>query len=53
MKRWKIAALESSGLGRSRQAFHGAIRVGHDGDFVSLPVGSTDIRRTDRLAPFR
>jgi len=46
-------ALEGPWLGRSRQIFHGVIRVGHDGDFVSLPVGSTDIITTDRLNTFR
>lgn len=50
MTRWKVAG---PWLGRSRRAFHGAITVGHDGDFVSLPVESTDIRRTDGLATFR
>jgi ribonuclease Z len=46
-------ALEGPWLGRSRQIFHGVIRVGHDGDFVSLPIGSTDILRTDRLNTFK
>jgi ribonuclease Z len=48
-----IDALEGPWLGRSRRIFHGTIRVGHDGDFVSLPVGSAAIQRTDRLATFR
>lgn len=48
-----VTALEGPWLGRSRDIFHGTIRVGHDGDFVSLPVGSGEIRRTDRLAIFR
>ncbi len=48
-----VDALEGPWLGRSRQIFHGAIRVGHDGDFVSLPVGSRAIHRTDRLNTFR
>lgn len=46
-------ALEGPWLGRSRDIFHGTTRVGHDGDFLSLPAGSKDIRRTDRLAIFR
>ncbi len=48
-----IRALEGPWLGQSREIFHGTLRVGHDGDFLSLPVGSTEIRRTDRLATFR
>lgn len=46
-------ALEGPWLGRSRQIFHGTVRVGRDGDFVSLPVGTTEIRRTDRLKTFQ
>jgi ribonuclease Z len=42
-------ALEGPFLGRSRQIFHGPIRVGRDGDFISMPAGSTEIRRTNRL----
>ena len=48
-----VRALEGPFLGRSRDIFHGTVRVGHDGDFLSLPAGSTEIRRTDRLATFR
>jgi ribonuclease Z len=48
-----LRALEGPWLGKSRDIFHGAIRVGHDGDFLSLPAGSTEIRRTDRLTTFR
>jgi ribonuclease Z len=48
-----LRALEGPWLGRSRDIFHGTVRVGHDGDFLSLPAGSKDIRRTDRLAIFR
>jgi ribonuclease Z len=48
-----VKALEGPWLGRSRQIFHGVIRVGHDGDFVSLPVGSSEIKRTDRLSIFK
>ncbi len=46
-------ALEGPWLGRTREIFHGAVRVGHDGDFVTLPVGTRDFRRTNRLAIFR
>ncbi|MGZ6019590.1 MAG: MBL fold metallo-hydrolase [Phenylobacterium sp.] len=48
-----VRALEGPWLGKSRDIFHGTIRVGHDGDFLSLPVGSHEITRTDRLATFR
>ena len=48
-----VDALEGPWLGRSREIFKGTIRVGHDGDFLSLPVGSTEIRRTNRLNTFR
>ena len=44
-----IDALDGPFLGDARKIFHGTIRVGHDGDFISLPAGSTDIRRTNRL----
>jgi ribonuclease Z len=48
-----VRALEGPWLGRSRDIFHGTVRVGHDGDFLSLPAGSHAIVRTDRLATFR
>jgi len=48
-----VRALEGPWLGGSRDIFHGTLRVGHDGDFLSLPAGSAEIRRTDRLATFR
>ena len=48
-----MEALEGPFLGRSRSIFHGPIRVGHDGDFISLPAGGREIRRTNRLAIFR
>lgn len=48
-----VRALEGPWLGRSRDIFHGTVRVGHDGDFLTLPAGSKDIRRTGRLATFR
>jgi ribonuclease Z len=48
-----VRALEGPFLGRSRQIFSGPIRVGHDGDLMSLPAGGTEIRHTDRLAIFR
>jgi ribonuclease Z len=48
-----LRALEGPFLGKSRQIFSGTIRVGHDGDLISLPAGNSEIRRTDRLAIFR
>jgi ribonuclease Z len=48
-----LDALEGPFLGRSRQIFHGPLRVGHDGDFLTLPAGTTEIRRTNRLYAFR
>lgn len=48
-----MRALEGPFLGKSREIFSGPIRVGHDGDLMTLPAGGTDIRHTDRLAIFR
>ena len=47
-----MTALEGPWLGAARNIFHGTLRVGHDGDFLSLPAGSTEIRRTNRLKTF-
>ncbi len=47
-----LEALEGPFLGKSRQIFHGPIRVGHDGDFLTLPAGTTEIRRSNRLKTF-
>jgi ribonuclease Z len=47
-----LGALDGPFLGKSRAIFHGAIRVGRDGDFVTLPVGTQEIRRTNRLNIF-
>jgi len=44
-----IEALNGPFLGRAPQIFKGLIRVGRDGDFVSLPAGSTAIQRTNRM----
>jgi ribonuclease Z len=44
-----MSALEGPWLGKSRSLFHGTLRVGHDGDFLSLPAGTDEIRRTNRL----
>ncbi len=48
-----VRALEGPWLGRSREIFGGPIQVGHDGDFLSLPPATTDVRRTNRLDTFR
>lgn len=48
-----VEALEGPFLGKSRKLFSGPIRVGRDGDMVSLPAGSTAIERTNRLMQFR
>ena len=42
-------ALNGPFLGKAHEIFHGKIRVGRDGDFVTLPPGSDEIRRTNRL----
>ncbi len=42
-------ALDGPFLGATRRIFHGSLRLGHDGDFVSLPAGSDAIVRTNRL----
>lgn len=44
-----VRALEGPFLGDSRKAFSGPIRVGRDGDMISLPAGSEDIRVSRRL----
>ena len=46
-------ALYPAFLARSGQIFHGQIRVGEDGDLLSLPTGSQDIRLTHRLRTFQ
>jgi ribonuclease Z len=47
-----LRALEGPYLDKSRQIFHGLLRVGHDGDFISLPAGTTEIKHTNRLKIF-
>jgi len=44
-----LRALEGPFLGDSRKIFDGPVRVGRDGDMISLPAGSADIRHTHRL----
>ncbi len=45
-------ALEGPFLGTSRDIFKGQIRVGHDGDLISLPAGTTEVSYSDRLKGF-
>jgi len=45
-------ALNGPFLGRAPQIFHGPIRVGQDGDFISLPAGGAEIRYSNRLHLF-
>ena len=47
-----LRALEGPFLGKSRSVFHGDLRVGRDGDMVSMPAGSGDIRYGNRLKRF-
>ena len=47
-----MEAVEGPWLGRARSIFHGSLRVGHDGDFLTLPAGTSEIRRTNRLKTF-
>jgi ribonuclease Z len=42
-------ALNGPFLGRSAQIYHGPIKVGEDGDFITLPAGTKEIRVSNRL----
>lgn len=42
-------ALEGPFLGQARRLFDGTLQVGRDGDFVSLPAGSSAMVRSNRL----
>lgn len=44
-----LRALEGPFLGDSRRIYGGPVRVGRDGDMISLPAGSDEIRHTNRL----
>jgi ribonuclease Z len=44
-----FSQLDGPFLGRAPQIFHGKIIVGRDGDIVTLPAGSRDIRYGNRL----
>ena len=48
-----VAALEGPFLGDARRHFDGPIQLGHDGDFLSLPANSRDIRRSNRLTHYK
>lgn len=48
-----VEALEGPFLGDARKLFRGPVRVGRDGDMISLPAGSTKIERQNRLMRFR
>jgi len=47
-----LRALEGPFLGRTRDIFHGKVRVGRDGDLVTLPANSQEIRVSNRLRSF-
>jgi ribonuclease Z len=42
-------ALDGPFLGKAAQIFHGPIRVGQDGDFVTMPAGGAEIRYSNRM----
>ncbi|MES2035740.1 MAG: MBL fold metallo-hydrolase [Pseudomonadota bacterium] len=48
-----MRALEGPFLGKSRTIFSGPLRVGQDGDLISLPAGSTAITRSNRFLVIR
>lgn len=47
-----VRALDGPFLGDAPKIYHGPIQVGRDGDFISLPAGTTEIRRSNRLRTF-
>jgi ribonuclease Z len=44
-----VGALEGPFLGKARNIYRGPIRVGRDGDLISMPAGSKSISHTNRL----
>ncbi|NOT41366.1 MAG: ribonuclease Z [Alphaproteobacteria bacterium] len=44
-----VSALEGPFLGTAREIYTGPLYVGRDGDFVTMPAGSTEVRFTNRL----
>jgi ribonuclease Z len=47
-----LRGLEGPFLGDAPKIFHGPIRVGHDGDFFTLPAGGGAMQRSKRLPTF-
>jgi ribonuclease Z len=41
--------MEAAFLGKAADIFDGPIRVGTDGDFISLPAGSTEVLFDNRF----
>jgi len=48
-----VRALEGPFLGDARKTYKGPLRIGRDGDFISLPAGTTEIQRSNRLRTFQ
>lgn len=48
-----LAGLEKPFLGDARSRFKGPLRLGQDGDMFSMPAGSAEITRSDRLSLVR
>lgn len=47
------AALEGPFLGRAKEIFGGALRVGRDGDLMVMPSGGSEVRLVQRMRRFR
>ncbi len=48
-----IPGLEGPFVGDAASRFHGTFRLGHDGDFISMPAHSTQITRSNRMLRIR
>jgi ribonuclease Z len=44
-----LPGMEAAFLGKAADIFDGPIRVGTDGDFISLPAGSTEVLFDNRF----
>jgi ribonuclease Z len=44
-----LSALEGPFLGKAREMFQGPLQVGRDGDFVTMPAGTTEVRISNLL----
>jgi ribonuclease Z len=44
-----VSALEGPFLGNARAIYTGPLAVGRDGDFVTMPAGTTEVRFSNRL----